>query len=176
MMMKPLLLSLLLATALVSTAPAQDVHSFDDLTNKEIVAQAADLHPAALYLLSSRLMAERKGQQAASWMYAGQLRYRFLITAGGEDAQDEGVLFSALSEQVGRPVNEYIAGDVDEWLEAMQWALDWDADNDNHVTSKTEHAETLADVRAGLESLMADVEANREVIPEERKANGLENR
>ena len=46
------------------------------------------------------------------------------------------LLFSALTEQVGRPVNEYIAGNVDEWLAAMQWALDWDAANDNGVTSK----------------------------------------
>jgi hypothetical protein len=175
-MMKRLLLSLLMATAMISAAPAQDVHSLDNLTNTEIVEQATDLHPAALYLLSSRLLAEGKGQEAANWMYAGQLRYRFLITAGGEDAQDEGVLFSALSEQVGRPVNEYIAGDVDEWIAAMEWALEWDGASDNNITSKTEHAETLEEIRAGLESLMADVEANRDRIPEEREANGLENR
>ena len=174
--MKRLLLSLFLATAMVSTAPAQDVNSLDDLSNTEIQAQAADLHPAALYLLSSRLLAEGQGQEAANWMYAGQLRYRFLITAGGDAAQDEGVLFSALSEQVGRPVNEYIGGNVDEWLAAMQWALDWDAANDNTITSKTEHADALEQVRSGLESLMADVEANRESIPKEREANGLENR
>lgn len=174
--MKRLLLSLLMATAMASVVSAQDVHSFDDLSNTEIVEQATDLHPAALYLLSSRLLAEGKGQEAANWMYAGQLRYRFLITAGGEDARDESVLFSALSEQVGRPVNEYIAGDVDEWIAAMQWALDWDAANDNNVTSKTKYAETLEEIRAGLESLMADVESNRDSIPREREANGLENR
>ena len=137
MIIKRLLLSLLIATAMISAAPAQDVHSLDDLSNTEIVAQATELHPAALYLLSSRLLAESKGQEAANWMYAGQLRYHLLITAGGTDAQDEGVLFSALSEQVGRPVNEYIAGDLDEWIAAMQWALDWDAANDNNITSKT---------------------------------------
>lgn len=175
-MMKRLLLSLLMATAMISVVPAQDVPSFDDLSNTEIVEQASDLHPAALYLLSSRLLAQGKGQEAANWMYAGQIRYRFLIAAAGEDAQDEGVLFSALSEQVGRPVNEYIAGDVDEWIAAMQWALEWDAASDNNITSKIEHAGTLSEVRAGLESLMADVEANREGIPREREANGLENR
>jgi len=174
--MKRLLLSLLMATAMVSVAPAQDMRTIEDFTNSEIVEQATELHPAALYILSARLLAEGKGQEAANWMYAGQLRYRFLITAGGEAAQDEGILFSALSEQVGRPVNEYIGGDVDEWIAAMQWALDWDAANDNTITSKTEHAETLEEIRAGLESLMADVEANRDSIPGERADNGLENR
>jgi hypothetical protein len=174
--MKRLLLSLLFATAMASAPHGQDMNAIDDLSTTEIVAQASEMHPAALYQLSSRLLAEGKGQEAANWMYAGQLRYRFLLSAAGDSAQSEGVLFSALSEQVGRPVNEYIAGDVDEWLAAMEWALEWDAANENAVTSKTEHAEALAEVRAGLESLMAQVEANRESIPKEREANGLENR
>jgi len=174
--MKRVLLSLLFATAMVTLAPAQDVDSLDALSNTEIEAQAGDLHPAALYLLSSRLLAEGRGQEAANWMYAGQLRYRFLISAENDAASSEDVLFSALSEQVGRPVNEYIAGNVDEWIAAMNWALEWDAANDNGVTSKTEHADVLEAVRSGLESLIADVEANRETIPHEREANGLENR
>jgi hypothetical protein len=174
--MKRLLLSLLVATAMISASPAQDMPSLQDLSNSEIVAQASDLHPAALYVLSARLLAEGKGQEAANWMYAGQLRYRFLISVAAEDGRDEGVLFSALTEQVGRPVNEYIGGNVDEWLAAMQWALDWDAANDNALTSKTEHAETLKEVRDGLERLMAQVESNRDSIPAEREANGLENR
>src|SRR5690606_6443291 len=113
-------------------------------------------------------LAEGKGQDAANWMYAGQLRWRFMITAENDAASNENVLFSALSEQVGRPVNEYIAGDVDEWLAAMNWALEWDAANDNNITSKTEHADALESVRSGLESLIANVEDNRETIPKER--------
>lgn len=108
-------------------------------------------------------------------MYAGQLRYRFLIKAGKDSAHQE-TLFNSLSEQVGRPINEYIAGDVDEWLAAIDWALKWDAANDNAVTSKNDHAADLEEVRAGLERLRARVEANRNSIPQEREANGLENR
>jgi len=175
--MKVFLRALTLVTAMASAAPAQDLNSsVQDLSNTEIVRQASELHPSALYLLSARLLAEGKGQEAANWLYAGQLRYRFLIAAGDDAAQNEAVLFNALSEQVGRPVNEYVAGQVGEWLAAMAWALDWDAANDNNVTSKTEHAGVLREVRAGLEQLMAEVEANREEIPRERAANGLENR
>lgn len=174
--MRRLLLSVFLAATMASAAPAQDEAALEAMSSKEIIAQASDLHPAALYILAARLLGEGKGQEAANWMYAGQLRYRFLITAEGEAAQHEGVLFGALSEDVGRPVNEYIAGDVDEWLAAMQWALDWDEANENNFTSKTEHAATLEAVRAGLLGLMAQVEANRDNIPKEREANGLENR
>lgn len=179
--MKRVLLSLLFATTLASASAAQDVNGIngangvETLTSSAIIAQASDLHPSALYILASRLLAEGKGQEAANWMYAGQLRYRFLIAAS-DDARNEGILFDAMSEQVGRPVNEFIAGNVDEWLAAMQWALDWDEANPNTVTSKTDHAGTLEEVRSGLRDLMAYVEAERDNIPQEREANGLENR
>ncbi|WP_140048864.1 hypothetical protein [Devosia lucknowensis] len=169
-------MSLLIVTAMASGTPAMDKPNLEAMSNSEIREQASSLHPAALYILSARLLAEGRGQEAANWMYAGQLRYRFLIEAGGDAARDENVLFSALTEQVGRPVNEYIAGNVDEWLAAMQWALDWDEANANGLTSKTQHAAVLKDVRDGLERLMADVEANRAEIPAQREANGLENR
>ncbi|KAA0968147.1 hypothetical protein FPY71_17610 [Aureimonas fodinaquatilis] len=174
--MKRLLFSVFMAMVAVSAAPAQENADYSKLTNAQIETQAADLHPAAFYILASRLLAEGRGQEAANWMYAGQLRYRFLITAGGEAAQNESVLFSALSEQVGRPVNEYIAGNVDEWLAAMDWALAWDADNPNGFTSKSQHAAALNEVRAGLGKLRANVEAERDNIPGQREANGLENR
>lgn len=174
--MRRLLLSLLLAMTMASAAPAQQAQGLDAMSNDDIISQATSIHPSALYVLSARLLGEGKGQEAANWMYAGQLRYRFLITAGGRETANEGVLFSALSEQVGRPVNEYIAGNVDEWLAAMQWALDWDEANENTLTSKTGHAAEFEEVRAGLRQLMAQVESNRDSIPADREANGLENR
>lgn len=174
--MKRLLLSLAMATALVSSPLALDQDGFGDLSTAQIEQQAPDLHPAALYILSARLFEAGKGQEAAKWMYAGQLRYRFMIEARGDTSGQEVLQLNALSEQVGRPVNEYIAGDVDEWLAAMDWALDWDAANENAVTSKTEHAAELEKVRAGLQALRDKVEASRDTIPRDREANGLENR
>lgn len=97
------------------------------LSNQEIVARAPEIHPAALYILAARLLTEGKGQEAANRMYAGQLRYRILITATKQaSGSSEMTLFNALSEQVGRPVNEYVAGDPDEWIAAIDWALGWD--------------------------------------------------
>lgn len=174
--MKNLLARLLLIMACVSTAHAQPSTPFEELTVEELQEQAPDLHPAALYMLSARLLSRGDGQAAANWMYTGQLRYRFLLEVGGPDAGDDAVLFGALSEQVGRAVNEYIAGDVDEWLAAMDWALAWDAANPNGTTSKSQHGAELAKVRDGLAKLRASVEEERDTIPRERLANGLENR
>lgn len=166
------LLSLFLFLPLA--APAND--DIGSMSTDEIIEQAPSLHPAALYVLSARLLGEGKGQEAANWMYAGQLRYRFMIAVLGDAGQNERTLFSALTEQVGRPVNEYIAGDPDEWIAAMQWALDWDAANDNFVTSKTEHEPALGEIREGLEALITQVDENRDTIREQREENGLPNR
>lgn len=174
--MKHLLYCLLFAVTLATSAHGQTKGPFDKMTIQELQDQAPDLHPAALYVLSARLLSRGEGQAAANWMYAGQLRYRFLLKVRGGDAGNDAVLFSALSKQVGRPVNEYIAGDVDEWLAAMDWALEWDAANRNGAMSKTEHAAALADVRAGLAKFRASVEERRDIIPKERLANGLTNR
>lgn len=171
--MKTLLSCILIVLTLVTPAQAQTL-SLEDMSLAELESQAPDLHPAGLYVLAARLLAQGEGQAAANWMYAGQIRYRFLLEAGG--SQDDGVLFNALSEQVGRPVNEYIAGNVDEWLAAMDWALAWDTANPNGTTSKTVHADVLAEVRAGLERLRAKVDDQRDSIPKEREKNGLENR
>jgi len=174
--MKRLLLCFFMATALVSAPLALDSDGMGELSNSQIEQNAESLHPGALYILAGRLLEEGKGQEAANWMYAGQLRYRFMLEAGNDPMGQEMLQFNALSEQIGRPVNEYIAGDVDEWLAAMDWALAWDQANDNGVTSKLDYADELERVRSGLEDLRAKVEASRETIPQEREANGLENR
>ncbi|WP_343312665.1 hypothetical protein AAIB41_07390 [Brucella sp. BE17] len=147
------------------------------LSNQQIVTRAPEIHPAALYVLAARLLAEGKGQEAANWMYAGQLRYRVFITATKQSAgNSEMPLFGALTEQVGRPVNEYVAGDPDEWIAAIDWALDWDESNPNTLVDKRTHATTIKEVRAGLVKLRTHVDSNREEIRRQRTENGLENR
>lgn len=78
------------------SATAQD--DFATMPIEDIVQRAPELHPAALYILAARLMGDGEGVEAANWMYAGQLRYRFMIGALGDAAQDERILFSALYE------------------------------------------------------------------------------
>jgi len=173
--MKRPLAALLLSCTLLLPAPAPAGENLDTMTSAQIGEQAESLHPSALYVLAARQLADGKGQEAANWMYAGQLRFRFLLAIPGAAANDR-ILFSALTEQVGRPVNEYIAGNPDEWIAAMEWALDWDAAHANGVTSKTVHAAELAEVRQGLTDLIVKVDSSREELRQHRIDNGLENR
>lgn len=176
--MKMQLLAGLMAGVIYLGGAAQPrAQDFTTMPLSELVETAPRQHPAALYVLAARLMEAGHEQEAAGWMYAGQIRYRFLLKvsdAGG--AGSDATVFTALSEQVGRPVNEYIAGNADEWIAAMDWALAWDAANDNAVTSKTEHADALAEVRQGLVGLRQQVDEGRDDIARQRRENGLQNR
>jgi hypothetical protein len=190
--MKRLLCALMLAIAIpasttaslaqgggagTTAGPHAGSQDLSQMSVAQLEAAAPRLHPAGLYVLAAKLLGEGRGQDAANWMYAGQLRYRFLLGATeAEGSSDAAILFSALSEQVGRPVNEYIAGDVDEWMAAISWALDWDAANDNSLTSKTEHAAVLTQIRDGLAEFGASLDGRREEIEKTRTENGLPNR
>ena len=180
--MKRLLTAALLslaAVAMLAAAPARAFtdEAFVEMPIETLVETAPTQHPAALFVLASRLFADERGQEAAGWMYAGQLRYRFMLIA--DDAapnSSDAVLFSALMEQVGRPINEHIGGNVDEWIAAIDWALAWDARHDNATTSKTAHADELAQVRSGLEELRTMIDAHRADIARQRNEAGLPNR
>lgn len=147
-------------------------------TTDQMIARAETLHPAELYRLAgSLLQVEGRADEAVKWFYIGQLRYRFQLRATQQPSHsNENVLFAALSETVGRPVNEYAFGDVDEAARQIGAALEWDAAHDNPLTSKSQHAEALTAVRKGLEDFRDHMLANKEDIRRQRTENGLTNR
>lgn len=145
-------------------------------TPEQIIAGAESAHPAALYVLASKLMRAERLDEAVRWLYVGQLRYRFHLATDPPNATDERVLFSALSESVGRPLNEYAFGDVDRAVREIDAALAWDAAHANNFTSKSAYPQQFANTREGLKGLRDDMLARRQEIRETRTRNGLPNR
>eukprot|EP01113_Clastostelium_recurvatum_P043806 TRINITY_DN7305_c0_g2_i1.p1 TRINITY_DN7305_c0_g2~~TRINITY_DN7305_c0_g2_i1.p1 ORF type:complete len:143 (+),score=16.38 TRINITY_DN7305_c0_g2_i1:62-430(+) len=115
----------------------------EDYSTREVdrlIAEAEVLHPAALYTLAAKLLREGRPDEAVLWFYIGQIRYRFMlavenITARGGATEgqprmmmgrpsDGAILFSALSESVGRPINEYAFGEVDKAVEQINSSLE----------------------------------------------------
>lgn len=172
---------LLLTIALGLTAPAQaqqgvisDTEQIDSMSNDDLIAAADRLHPAVLYRLAGRLYSAGQGQEAAKWMYIAQLRYRILLSV--QETSSDVALFGAMHEQVGRPINEYIGGNIDEWLGAIDAAVAWDAEHPNPLHPADDHGPIIDAQREGLLSLRALVEGRREEIPGLREETGLENR
>lgn len=145
-------------------------------TPAQIIAQAERVRPATLYILATKLMGEGRMDDAVRWFYIGQLRYRFHLASRPATLANDQSLFSALSESVGRPINEYAFGDVDAAVAQIDAALAWDAAHPNSFTSKERYSGELAEVRTGLQKLRDDMVARRDEIREARTRNGLENR
>jgi hypothetical protein len=141
-----------------------------------IIADAENVHPATLYVLTSRLMAAGRLEEMVTWYYIAQLRFRFHIASNAEDTPNGNVLYSALSESVGRAVNEYAYGDIDAAVRQIRAALAWDAAHPNRLTPKDVFPTELAELRAGLVTQCEDMLARRQEIRETRSRNGLENR
>lgn len=141
-----------------------------------IIADAEHVHPVTLYALTSKLMAAGRLEEMVQWYYIAQLRFRYYILSHPEDGPTARVLFSALSESIGRPVNEYAYGDVDAAVRQIRAALAWDAAHSNHMPPKHAFPDQLAQLRAGLEAQCEEMLASRAEIREARSRNGLENR
>ena len=186
--MRGWLLPLLAIVALPATASTQtggavaekkgmpSQRDLEQLTPEQIIAGAERAHPAALYMLASKLMGAGRRDEAVRWFYIGQLRYRFHLMTDPPDAADERILFSALSESVGRAINEYAFGDVDGAVREIDAALAWDAAHANHFTSRSAFPAQFAKTREGLVALRNDMLARKDEIRETRRSNGLPNR
>ena len=71
-------------------------------------------HPSYFYILAGKLFAAGKKDDAVFWFYAGQLRYRVYLVVNKDKLEPSGdpALFASLSEEIGRPLNEYAFGDI----------------------------------------------------------------
>ncbi|MHC1551297.1 hypothetical protein [Phyllobacterium sp. K27] len=172
------LLSLFLfALSVIGVSEGKAEDDYVAMTPTQLKSSIASSHPSAYYILASKLFAAGQRDEAVVWFYAGQLRYRFHLTAHpGLSADGDPALFASLSEVVGRPINEYAAGNVEDWSNAMQQALNWDEQHENGFTSKTVYAEQWQQQRAGLVKLRNRVRGQADEIRDQRLKNGLQNR
>jgi len=152
----------------------------DDLktqTPEQLAKGIEQKHPATYYALAAKLFADDKKDDAVFWFYAGQLRYRFHLAVNRKlDPAGDPALFAALSETVGRPLNEYAFGDLAHLAKTIDKVLEWDAKHDNAFTSKKENEEKHKSIRAGLLKLRDYIVKNADDIKRQRTENGLKNR
>lgn len=168
-----LLLSMSAGVAMASS-PADDLMK---KTPEQLQEGIEDQHPATYYVLAKKLFEAGKKDDAAFWFYAGQLRYRFHVSANpGLDPSGDPALLASLNEVVGRPINEWAFGDLKALDATIGRVLLWDEEKRNGFTSKTEHAADWKKIRAGLGEMRTYLKQNAEQIRAQRKANGLPNR
>jgi hypothetical protein len=170
----------LLALAISLAAPLQTAkpdEDFQKLTPDQLKAGIEQRHPAAYYILATKLFESGARDEAVFWFYAGQLRYRFHLGANPNlSPSGDPALFASLSEVVGRPINEYAFGDLPQLVATVDKVLGWDEKTGNGFTPKAGHEAALKEIRDGLVKMREYVKANGDEIRAQRKQNGLENR
>jgi hypothetical protein len=172
-----LLLALTVAAATFSQASSTSADDFNRLTTEELESGIEKRHPAAYYVLAGKLFGAGRQDEAVFWFYAGQLRYRFYLSANpGLPPSGDPALFASFSEVIGRPINEYAFGDIEQFSATIDKVLAWDERTDNAFTSKAAHGAALKDVRGGLIKMREYLTVNADQIRAQRKQNGLPNR
>ncbi len=175
--MKLFAIILFLAVTSCTGISGHSQSEWDRMSVAELEGQAAQLHPAAMYILASKLFKAGNKDEAVFWFYAGQLRYRFHLKASPNlDSSGDPALFTSLFEVIGRPINEYAFGDITTLAKTIQRVLDWDDRTANNFTSKSKNATALKAIRDGLSSMRSEIEASKEQIYRQRESNGLKNR
>lgn len=146
-------------------------------------AAAQTLEPGPLtptawddYSLAVDLFNEGERLRAGCAFYRGQFRARLMLTVRPNTPPTEGTaLFAALQENVGRPINEWLGGDRDDWLAAMTCARDWVLANDDPDLPRDTYPDEHALVLSGLNQLIEGLPPAA-VLQAQRTANGLPNR
>ena len=128
------------------------------------------------YVRAAELFNAGKRLQAGCVMYRGQFRARLLLLVENNQPSDGApALFASLSETVGRPINQWLGGDRDDWIAAMTCARDWAANNDDPDYPRRRHRQAHAQMLAGLDELIASIPPAAE-LRAQRRAAGLPNR
>jgi len=154
-----------------------DVNDLADRSAAELKEGIENAHPASYYILAQKLFSDDAKDDAVFWFYAGQLRYRFHLASSPDlDPSGDPALFSSLSEVVGRPLNEYAFGNMDDLVKTIDHVLEWDEKTPNGFTSKETHEKEWLEIRKGLEGMRAYIIENADQIRATRDKNGLENR
>ena len=172
-----MLVALAVAAATVAQPSSQVPDDFNRLTAEQLESGIEKRHPAAYYVLAGKLFGASRQDEAVFWFYAGQLRYRFHLSANPSlPPSGDPALFASFSQVIGQPLNEYAFGDLEQLTATIDKVLAWDERTDNAFTSKTTHAAALKEVRGGLIKMREYLKTNADEIRAQRKQNGLPNR
>ncbi|MFZ0503127.1 MAG: hypothetical protein WAM44_05410 [Chthoniobacterales bacterium] len=145
---------------------------------EQLKSDIENSHPAQFYILAKKLFATGKKDEAVFWFYAGQLRYRvyLLVNKDKLDPMGDPAAFASLSEVVGRPINEYPAGDIPQLAKTIDAVIAWDQTHANALTPREKYRSQYEQIVTGLTQLRDEFVRKADSIRKTRTANGLDNR
>src|SRR6266481_4463874 len=149
-----------------------------DLVNRTAKKRNRESTPFVFYILAEKLFAVGKKDEAVFWYYAGQLRYRVYLLVNKDKLEPSGdpAAFAALSEEIGRPINEYAFGDIPQLAKTIDAVLAWDESHSNALTPRDKHKSQYDEIVSGLTQMRDQLLQQADSIRKTRTTNGLPNR
>ena len=140
-------------------------------TIEELEQGIENKEPSTYFALATELFRSGQREDAAFWYFVGELRYRFLVLAkakGSELSEEQGH-FWLLSESVGQSIYQRANKHSASLMQAIDRALDWDLQQPNGYTSKTEfkaeHARARQEMLALRERIKTDPSGLSKPLP-----------
>ena len=135
-------------------------------------------HPAYFYYLAGKLVAAGQKDDAVFWYYAGQLRYRVYLAVNKDklDPSGDPAVFASLSEEIGRPINEYAFGDIPQLTKTIDAVIAWDQSHNNALTPRDKYKSQYDQIVSGLTQMRDQVQQQADSIRKTRSSHGLPNR
>src|SRR5258708_21562527 len=153
--MRHLVLALLALSFLKASAFDPAALSIEQLKNG-----IENQHPAYFYYLAKKLFAAAQKDDAVFWFYAGQLRYRVYLAVNKDklDPSGDPAVFSELSEEIGRPINEYAFGDIPQLAKTIDAVIAWEQSHNialnPHDVHKSQYDLIVSDLTQIREQLL----------------------
>jgi hypothetical protein len=142
-----------------------------------VASELAGKHPAEYYARARTLFNDGQRIEAVFIYYLGQLRYRAHLAARPDlPKSGDPALFGALSDGVGRPINQWAFGDIPMMDDLLKSVVAYDLANPDTFTPAAAFPVIWEQQRAGIERLRQRMLANADKMRAQRTANGLENR
>lgn len=169
----PLLLVLLVSCA---TTDSSDTGAAAQQKIEQLETDLTARHPAGYLQLADALWQAGQFDKAVVMFYVGQIRYRAYINTLPEGrASLEEQRYDELKAELGEPLNQYAARNLDRWVELIDRAIAWHRDNPSSFLPKDKYKLlydlTLYDYRQLREYIIN----NKALIRQQRAAQGLEN-
>lgn len=109
---------------------------------------AQDYAPPAFYALSKALFDDGHRDEGAFWFYAGQLRGRYDANRCADSTARQEV--SALNQQYGTPINQYMIKDLPKWEAVINQVVEWDKKTPHHYDPRWINLHGMNAMLAGL--------------------------
>ena len=121
---------------------------------RDVTVAPQNYAPPVFYQLSSVLFDEGHRDDAAFWFYAGQLRARFDANRCTDPTAAAAV--SALNEQFGTPINQYMFQDPDRLAALVEKVVDWDRATPHDYDQRWINLHGMAAVTGAMDGEAAD--------------------